>query len=137
MIVAVEIIVGSELSPGVARAADVLAEACAARGFSVKHLAEPGRQDNRLCLYLSTADAGYDVTRLLDVGVRRDAFARLGHAQYLVRSWRGDARLHVAMAARTELALVEAARWVADRIIGQDDFSHLDLQGPPAVEHSE
>lgn len=137
MIVAVEIIAGRQPTPEIVRAVDLLAAACAERSFPVHRLAEPARVDNRLCLYLATADSGYDIERLLDVGVRRDAFARLGHAQYLVRSWRAEARLHVAMAARTEAALLEAARLVAERMVRKDDFSHLDLQGPPAAENRE
>jgi hypothetical protein len=132
MIVAVEIIVGAAPRPEIARAADILEEACRARGFPVHRRAEPADVDNRLCLYLSTVEAGYDVERLLDIGVRRDAFARLGQSQFLVRSWRGQARLHIAMAARSEKALVEAAHLVARRLVAKDDFSHLDLQGPAA-----
>ena len=130
MIIAVEILVGPQPTPEVARAAQVLDEACRSRGFPVERLAAPAGIDNRLCLYLTTPDGGYPVAELLDLGVRRNAFARLDHTQYLVRSWRGQARLHVAMAARSGEALIEAARFVADRIAGTRDFSRLDMQGP-------
>ena len=130
MIVAAEIVVGEEPSSEVLSAAEVLVEACQARGFPVHRLAAPTPSDNRLCLYLSTTAAGYPVEGLLDHGVRRDAFARLTPMQYLVRSWRGQARLHIALAARTGQGLQAAARLVAARIAGKEDFTHLDLQGP-------
>jgi hypothetical protein len=130
VIVAAEIVVGPQPTAEVLSAADMLAEACRGRGFPVHRLAAPTAGDNRLCLYLSTADAGYPVAGLLDHGVRRDAFARLTHTQYLVRSWRGEARLHIALAARTGEGLKAAARLVAARIAGKEDFTHLDVQGP-------
>lgn len=134
MIVAVEIIVGPNPEPEVEAAADVLAEACRVREFPAHRLSGPTTVDNRLCVYLSTLTSGYAVEDLLDLGVRRDAFARLDHTQYLVRSWRGQARLHVALAARAGPALVAAAEFLAARIVGKDDFSHLDTQGPAYAE---
>jgi hypothetical protein len=129
VIVAVEIIVGQEPDADITAAADALSAACQERQFPVQRLAEPTRNDNRLCLYLSTLEGGYPVETLLDRGVRRDAFARLTHTQYLIRSWRGEARLHIALAARTPAALQAAARALADRIAVKQDFTHLDLQG--------
>ena len=134
VIIAVEIIVGSRSDPRVEEAAEVLADACRQRGFPVHRLAEPTSIDNRLCLYLSTSDAGHPVADLLDVGVRRNAFARLDQTQYLVRSWRARARLHIAMAARTPAALLGAARFVAERIAAMQDFTRLDVQGPVYAE---
>ncbi len=130
MIVAAEIVVGPLPNFDVQSAADLLAEACHSRGFPVHCLPDPTTLDNRLCLYLSTADAGFPVEVLLDHGVRRDAFARLTRSQFLVRSWRGEARLHLALAARSSEGLKAAARLVATRIAAQQDFTHLDLQGP-------
>ena len=127
-----EIVVGREPSPEIESAAEILAGACASRGFPVHRVAEPTDIDNRLCLYLSGLDSGYDVERLLDVGVRRNAFARLDQTQYLVRSWRGQARLHIALAGRNGGVLAGAARLVASRIAGKEEFSELDLQGPVA-----
>jgi len=130
VIVAAEIVIGPQPTADVQSAADLLVEACRSRGFPVHRLSDPTPIDNRLCLYLSTPDTGYPVETLLDHGVRRDAFARLTRTQYLVRSWRGQARLHLALAARSGEALKAAARLVADRIAAQEDFTHLDLQGP-------
>ena len=134
MIIAVEIIVGRHPEPQIEQAADVLTEACQHRGFPVHRLDEPTGIDNRLCLYLSTSDGGHPVTDLLDRGVRRNAFARLDQTQYLVRSWRARARLHIAMAARSGAALVSAAKLVAERIAAMQDFSQLDVQGPVYAE---
>ena len=135
MIVGAEIVVGRSPSREVAAAADVIERACKERGFAVHRLAEATRIDNRLCLYLSTVEDGHPLEDLLDRGVRRNAFARLDQTQYLVRSWRAGARLQVALAARSGAALVEAARFVAERIAGKQDFSHLDVQGPAYVEY--
>ena len=134
MIIAVEIIVGSRPDPQILEAAEILADACGQRGFPVHRLAEPTDTDNRLCLYLSTSQAGHPVADLLDVGVRRNAFARLDQTQYLVRSWRARARLHIAMAARTPAALLKAARFLAERIATMQDFTQLDVQGPVYAE---
>ena len=112
----------------------MLTDACRERGFPVHRLAEPTSIDNRLCLYLSTSDGGHPVADLLDRGVRRNGFARLDHTQYLVRSWRARARLHIALAAKSASALVSAARLVAERIAGMQDFSQLDVQGPVYAE---
>ncbi|NIA21542.1 MAG: hypothetical protein GWP05_06155 [Anaerolineaceae bacterium] len=130
MIVAAEIILGDAPSTDVESAADVLDEACRSRVFRVERLAAPTQADNRLCIYLSTADGGYDVEKLLDHGVRRNAYARLDYTQYLIRSWRGQARLHIALAARSGPALCAAARWLARRIADRASFTNLDLQGP-------
>lgn len=137
MIVAAEIIMGTTPTAEVETAADLLDEACRHRGFPVHRLAEPSQVDNRLCLYLSTHEDGYPVATLLNRGVRRNAFARLDQTQYLVRSWRGQARLHVALAARSGRALVEAARFLASRISGKEEFTNLDLQGPMGEDEAE
>jgi len=130
VIIAAEIILGDNPSADVRSAADVLDEVCRSRAFNVERLPAPTVVDNRLCIYLSTQDCGYNVESLLDKGVRRNAYARLDHTQYLIRSWRGQARLHIALAARSGPALCAAAKWLARRIGDQADFSDLDLQGP-------
>ena len=58
------------------------------------------------------------------------AYARLDHTQYLIRSWRGQARLHIALAARSGPALCAAAEWLARRMADQANFTDLDMQGP-------
>ena len=130
MIVAVEIIFGDNPSADVRSAADVLDEVCQSRAFPVERLPAPTQADNRLCIYLATSDGGYNVEGLLDHGVRRNAYARLNHTQYLIRSWRGQARLHIALAARSGPALCAAAEWLARRIADQANFTDLDMQGP-------
>jgi len=130
VIVAAEIIFGDNPSSDVRSAADVLDEACRSRAFGVERLPAPTQADNRLCIYLATSDGGYKVENLLDHGVRRNAYARLDHTQYLIRSWRGPARLHIALAARSDPALCAAAEWLARRIADQGDFTDLDMQGP-------
>ena len=130
MIVAVEIVVGDQPPADILAAAEALEAACRSRGFAVQRLAAPTTLDNRLCLYLATAQGGYPLDALLDRGVRRDAFVRLDHTQFLVRSWLAAARRHIALAAKSGPALLNAARLVATRIAAQQDFSHLDIQGP-------
>jgi len=133
MIVGVEIITGRSSSPEVDSAAGFLEDACLRRGFPVRRLPEPTAIDNRLCLYLATSQEGYPLEELLDRGVRRDTFARLGKGHYLVRSWLSRARLHIALASRNGAGLMAAARFVAERIAEKQDFSHLDVQGPAAT----
>ncbi len=130
MIIAAEIIFGDNPSADVQSAADVLDEACRSRAFRVERLPAPTQADNRLCIYLASSDGGYKVENLLDHGVRRGAYARLDHTQYLIRSWRAQARLHIALAARSGPALCAAAKWLARRIGDQANFTDLDMQGP-------